>query len=210
MSELLTTILPVFITGFLTLLGVIFKDYLPGLRQAKIQRDKEKEEREKAEKLRIQKNDDYQEEVRRHLNEFVTLFKKQDEQLRAIDSEVKNLQNSDVQNTKKLVEMTSGIAKMEEELKISNEQVKISYEAQLAVCRDRIMQFYKYHLRNDRAGLTTEEMETIEALYEAYKKLGGNHFVDRLMSEMRTWPLIPINKAIGSPTPVKNNIDLNY
>jgi len=91
-----------------------------------------------------------------------------------------------------------------------NTDVVVGYEAQLAVARDRIMQFYKFHLRNGRDGLTVEEMETIQSLYDAYKKLGGNGFVDRIMKEMCHWKLIPINEVFKDPDQVKSTSALGY
>jgi len=56
--------------------------------------------------------------------------------------------------------------------------------------RDRILQFYRYHLAQNEGQtpqLTIEEAGSIEELYTSYKKLGGNAFIDAIMKEIHKW-----------------------
>ena len=42
----------------------------------------------------------------------------------------------------------------------------------LALCRDRILQGYRYYKRN--GGISAQDLETMSKLYNAYHALGGN------------------------------------
>lgn len=42
----------------------------------------------------------------------------------------------------------------------------------LALCRDRILQGYRYYKRNN--GISAQDLETMNKLYAAYHALGGN------------------------------------
>jgi len=85
MHELLIASIPVAITGLLTLLGIIFKDYLPGRREA-IRKEKEavstKEREEQA----------YKKEVRDYLVKFNGIFDEHTRQLNEITATIDVLQ----------------------------------------------------------------------------------------------------------------------
>lgn len=55
--------------------------------------------------------------------------------------------------------------------------------------RDRITTIYYGH--RDKRELYQYEFENCEHLYDQYKKLGGNSFVDKIWNEMKKWTINP-------------------
>ena len=55
-------------------------------------------------------------------------------------------------------------------------------DGMVAMLRDRIVQaYYHYHARNT---ITLHGLENVKGMYAAYKALGGNGVVDRLMEDL--------------------------
>lgn len=57
-----------------------------------------------------------------------------------------------------------------------------------ALLRSEILKIY-YH-NCDRKELRQYQREALDKLYEAYKSLGGNSFIDDVYEEMRDWKVI--------------------
>lgn len=55
--------------------------------------------------------------------------------------------------------------------------------------RSEMLQIY-YHNR-DTKEIRQYEFENFVLLYEAYKALKGNSFIDKIYSEVKTWEIIP-------------------
>lgn len=62
-------------------------------------------------------------------------------------------------------------------------------ETDRCLLRDRITSVYfKHHLQKE---LREYEFENVARLYQQYKALGGNSFVDKIWSEIQTWHVLP-------------------
>ena len=57
----------------------------------------------------------------------------------------------------------------------------------LALCRDRILQGYRYYKRN--GGISSQDLETMQKLYSAYHTLGGNGTITAVWSKIKHLPL---------------------
>lgn len=55
--------------------------------------------------------------------------------------------------------------------------------------RSEMLRIYYRHL-DDRT-IRQYEYENFVALYEAYKALGGNSFIDRIYTEIKRWTILP-------------------
>lgn len=60
-------------------------------------------------------------------------------------------------------------------------------EGQRCLLRSQIVRIYYHNLHDHR--LRQYEYENLVACYKAYKKLGGNSFIDHIHEEMQTWPV---------------------
>lgn len=58
-------------------------------------------------------------------------------------------------------------------------------EGQRCLLRSQIVRIYYHNLQDHR--LRQYEYENLVACYRAYKKLGGNSFIDHIHEEMQTW-----------------------
>ena len=57
----------------------------------------------------------------------------------------------------------------------------------LALCRDRILQGYRYYKRNN--GISAQDLETMNKLYSAYHNLGGNGTITTVYQKILQLPL---------------------
>ena len=48
-----------------------------------------------------------------------------------------------------------------------------------------------YYANRERRALYSFEYENVVKLYEAYKEMGGNSFVDRIWDEIQDWEILP-------------------
>ena len=62
---------------------------------------------------------------------------------------------------------------------------KAGREGQKCLLRDAILRIY-YH-GQETESLRQYEAQNLELMYQAYKCLGGNSFVDRIYHEMQDW-----------------------
>ena len=60
-------------------------------------------------------------------------------------------------------------------------------EGQRCLLRSQIVRIYYHNLDNLR--LRQYEYELLVACYKAYKRLGGNSFIDHIYEEMQTWTI---------------------
>lgn len=60
--------------------------------------------------------------------------------------------------------------------------------ANRCLLRDKIVNIYYRH--KDEKRLRQYERENLDLLYEGYKELGGNSFVDTIYTEMKGWEVI--------------------
>lgn len=58
-----------------------------------------------------------------------------------------------------------------------------------AILRDRIIQMYNYHIK--LRYIRIHDIDNLEALYEAYRALGGNGTATKLVEELRQLPSSP-------------------
>lgn len=61
-------------------------------------------------------------------------------------------------------------------------------DGQRCLLRDAIMQIYREHKETRR--LSEYEYRHLEYCYKAYKRLGGNSFIDHIYAEMQEWEII--------------------
>jgi len=59
--------------------------------------------------------------------------------------------------------------------------------ALIALCRDRILQGYRYYARH--SGISTQDLETMTKLYNAYHNLGGNGTISSVFDKIKQLPL---------------------
>ena len=60
-------------------------------------------------------------------------------------------------------------------------------EALRTLCRDRILQGYRYY--KDHGGVSTFDLETMTKLYEAYHSLGGNGTITAVYDKIYALPI---------------------
>lgn len=62
-------------------------------------------------------------------------------------------------------------------------------EAQKCQLRSEMLRIY--YRNQDKKNIRQYEYENFVFLYEAYKALKGNSFIDRIYAELKTWEIIP-------------------
>ena len=67
--------------------------------------------------------------------------------------------------------------------------IKKIANGQKSLLRSEMLQIY-YHNRA-KGTIRQYEYENFVFLYEAYKALKGNSFIDKIYSELKTWEIIP-------------------
>ena len=64
---------------------------------------------------------------------------------------------------------------------------KATNEALRALCRDRILQGYRYY--RQQGGVSTADLETMTKLYNAYHSLGGNGTISAVYDKICSLPI---------------------
>lgn len=64
---------------------------------------------------------------------------------------------------------------------------KAIIESLRALCRDRILQGYRYYKEHD--GITMQDLETMTKLYKAYHNLGGNGTLTAVYEKILNLPI---------------------
>lgn len=67
------------------------------------------------------------------------------------------------------------------------EREEATNQALRALCRDRIIQGYRYYKRHD--GISTADLETMTKLYNAYHGLGGNGTISAVYEKICELPI---------------------
>lgn len=65
--------------------------------------------------------------------------------------------------------------------------IKDSREGQRCLLRDAIMRIYKDH--KETREFSEYDYRHLDHCYKAYKKLGGNSFIDHIHAEMQEWDI---------------------
>lgn len=87
-------------------------------------------------------------------------------------------------------EFRDGFKRNDEQFTELEKQINCIQESSIMMLGDRLTQKTKYYLRNGY--IPAEEMTEYRALYDSYKKLGGNHGVDDLVEKtIEALPLKP-------------------
>ena len=89
-------------------------------------------------------------------------------------------------NSEQLTSSVSEIKADIETLMINKEK---SDKAVLSLMRNEITNIYYENVA--AKSLKSYEKENLNALYEAYKAMGGNSYVQALEKEMNTWQVVP-------------------
>jgi hypothetical protein len=72
--------------------------------------------------------------------------------------------------------------------KQNTEKMELVAEGVKCQLRSDMLQIYYRHL--DTKTIRQYEYENFVMLYEAYKALGGNSFIDKIYNEIKTWKII--------------------
>ena len=75
--------------------------------------------------------------------------------------------------------------------------VNYSQKALQALLRDRIIQMYNYYYR-DAGYIPMYARESLDHMYEEYKKLGGNGVIDSLVVKLKTLDIEPVDDSIDN------------
>ena len=87
------------------------------------------------------------------------------------------------------------LQKREERLEVLTEKLESDHRqreeavnlALIALCRDRILQGYRYYSKHN--GISTQDLETMTKLYFAYHNLGGNGTISSVFDKIKQLPL---------------------
>ena len=76
-----------------------------------------------------------------------------------------------------------------EERKKAEAKDAAEYESVKCLLRSDIVRIY--YANREKKEMHSFEFENVSMLYDAYKKMGGNSFVDKIWEKMQTWKIIP-------------------
>lgn len=85
-----------------------------------------------------------------------------------------------------IITLVTLVVKPIREKLFGNEKVR---EGQRCLLRAEIVRTYYRNL--EKKTLREYEYENLVHCYEAYKRLGGNSFIDHIYQEMNTWAIVP-------------------
>lgn len=74
--------------------------------------------------------------------------------------------------------------KLERDHRQREEAINLSL---IALCRDRILQGYRYYSKHNC--ISTQDLETMTKLYNAYHNLGGNGTISSVFDKIKQLPL---------------------
>lgn len=70
------------------------------------------------------------------------------------------------------------------------EETKSISDGVQCLLRSRIRDIYYKHVDENPQRIREYERQDLDDLYEGYKALGGNHFIDDLYEKMRNWTVV--------------------
>lgn len=79
------------------------------------------------------------------------------------------------------------IVKLLKKIKQLTDKIKAICDGQMCQLRNDITGIYYSHNDEERPTLKEYERKNLDDLYEGYKALGGNHYVDDIYKTMRGW-----------------------
>ena len=85
-------------------------------------------------------------------------------------------------------------AHKDEILKVIEKHNAEQDETLRCMLRTEILKLYFKHMQREQLELVQWEAENERSLYEQYKKLNGNTFVDDLHNEIKKWPIVRDHK----------------
>lgn len=86
------------------------------------------------------------------------------------------------QSNKRMDKFTEDLQGLKNDLERQRLRAETNDKGTEALLRDRILQAHRYLM--GREFITQDEYESVTAMFQSYKDLGGNHFVDRLMQDI--------------------------
>lgn len=92
-----------------------------------------------------------------------------------------------------IVTIAGGLAlavRLLKKVKILTEKIKDIAEGQQCQLRNDITDIYYKHNEEERPTLREYERKNLDDLYDGYKALGGNHYVDDIYHAMRDWRVV--------------------
>lgn len=99
-------------------------------------------------------------------------------------------------------------ARLEEYIKNSNENDDMLKESLMNLIRARINQAHTSYMKRKTIGAYS--LATLDKLYESYKKLGGNSFVEREMQDIHRLKVVSAEELMkGEPKNVGENQERN-
>ena len=79
------------------------------------------------------------------------------------------------------------VAKIWGRIKGMSDKIKAICDGQCCQLRNDITSIYYMHNDEERPTLKEYERKNLDDLYEGYKALGGNHYIDDIYGAMRGW-----------------------
>lgn len=100
-------------------------------------------------------------------------------QLQALDEKV---ENHFVETNKRMDTFNGDLKEIKNDIENLRAHQKTSDSGTESLLRDRILQIHRYLMGKE--SISQDEYESVSSMFDSYKALGGNHFVDRLMSDI--------------------------
>ncbi len=120
----------------------------------------------------------------RPFRDFLQFPKKVSEQLQKSDEKV---DSHFTETNKRMDNFTGDLQEIKNEIESLKAHQTINDSGTEALLRDRILQAHRYLMGKEY--ISQDEYESVSAMFDSYKKLGGNHFVDRLMKDLDARPV---------------------
>ena len=96
----------------------------------------------------------------------------------------RKLRQRDSEEAKRIEERTK---EEKERIAVANARSEALRAGLLALCRDRILQGYRYYKHN--GGISPQDHETMSKLYYAYHALGGNGTITNIWIKIQELPI---------------------
>lgn len=110
---------------------------------------------------------------------FIQSPKETSKQLQKLDEKV---ENHFTETNKRMDSFNDDLKGIKNDMESLRGHQEINDSGTEALLRDRILQAHRYLMGKD--SISQDEYESVSAMFDSYKALGGNHFVDRLMRDI--------------------------